>query len=135
MKTGPGHDLTYKVIGCAIEVHRHIGPGLLESLYETCLCDELASAGLSFVRQRPFPVIYKGRRLDGHFQLDVIVEEALVLEIKAVHQLLPVHEAQLQTYLRLSGLKPGLLMNFNTTHVKDDIRRILAPDAISNYVP
>ena len=130
----PGSALTGRVIGCAIEVHRHLGPGLLESVYETCLCDELSAAGLPFVRQRRIPVIYKGRTLDEYFQMDLIVEEQLALEIKAVHQVLPIHEAQLQTYLRLSGLPLGLLMNFNAARMKDGISRVLAPDAVSHYI-
>ena len=87
----PDSTLTRRVIGCAIEVHRTLGPGLLESVYEACLCEELATAGLTFARQRSLPVMYKSRMLDGHYQMDVVVEDALVLEIKAVHQVLPIH--------------------------------------------
>jgi GxxExxY protein len=130
----PNHDLSRQVIGCAIEVHRHLGPGLMESLYEACLCEELASSGLPFVRQQSFPLVYKGKPVGGRYTVDLIVDESLLLEIKAIHQLLPLHEAQLQTYLRLSGLKVGLLMNFNTTLVKDGIRRVLAPDAVAHYL-
>jgi GxxExxY protein len=104
MKLIPNSQLTRRVIGCAIEVHRQLGPGLMESIYETCLCDELAEAGLAFARQRRLPALYKNRTLDGTFQIDIIVEEALVLEIKAVHQVHPLHQAQLMTYLRLSGV-------------------------------
>jgi GxxExxY protein len=107
MKPIPGSALTRRVIGCAIEVHRHLGPGLLENVYETCLCEELAVAGLPFVRQLRVPVIYKGRTPEEHYQMDVIVEETLALEIKTVHQVHPIHEAQLRTYLRLSGLPLG----------------------------
>ena len=107
----PDSALTRRVIGCAIEVHRHLGPGLLESVYETCLCDELAMAELPFVRQRSLPVRYKNRELDQYFQMDIIVADTLVLEIKAVHQIHPLHEAQLLTYLRLSGFQLGLLLN------------------------
>jgi GxxExxY protein len=128
MKPVPHSDLTRRVIGCAIEVHRHLGPGLVESMYETCLCDELTEAGLSFDRQRRLPAVYKRRTLDGHYQLDVIVEETLVLEIKAVHQVHPIHQAQLMTYLRLSGTPLGLLMNFNTVLMKDGITRVLNPN-------
>jgi GxxExxY protein len=134
MKFTPGNDLTHPVIGCAIEVHRNLGPGLLESVYEACLCDELTSIGLTFVRQRSLPVFYKGKTLDGHYQMDILVEGALVIEVKAVHQLLPIHEAQLQTYLCLSGSPLGLLMNFNTTQMKDGIRRVIAPKAASYYI-
>src|SRR3954471_21810517 len=99
-------DLSERVLGACIEVHRHLGPGLLESAYEECLCHELSLKSLSFVRQRPVPVVYKGVKLDCGYRLDVVVEEKLVLELKAVDHLLPVHEAQVLTYL--SGvLGPG----------------------------
>ena len=106
--------LTERVIGLAIEVHRALGPGLLESAYEECLCLELEHAGLGYARQVPLPVVYKGRRLECGYRLDVVVESALILEIKSVEQLLPIHDAQLLTYLRLSRQKVGLLVNFNT---------------------
>jgi GxxExxY protein len=125
MKIIPDNKLTRRVIGCAIEVHRNLGPGLVESIYETCLCDELAEAGLAFARQRRLPVVYKNRTLEGTFQLDIIVEDTLVLEIKAVHQMQPLHQAQLMTYLRLSGVSLGLLLNFNTVLMKDGIIRVL----------
>jgi GxxExxY protein len=127
MKPMPDAAFTHRVIGCAIEVHRSLGPGLIESMYETCLCDELAAAGFTYARQRKTPVVYKGRVLDGHFRIDVIVEEVLVLEVKAVHQVHPIYEAQLMTYLRLSGLPLGLLMNFNSVRMKDGIVRVLGP--------
>jgi GxxExxY protein len=129
MRPMPDSELTRRVIGCAIEVHRNLGPGLLEKLYETRLCDELTTTGLPFVRQKSLPVVYKGKALDGHYEMDIIVQENLVLEIKAVHQILPIHEAQLQTYLRLSGLPLGLLMNFNSVRMKDGIGRVIGPDA------
>ena len=129
MRPMPDSELTRRVIGCAIEVHRNLGPGLLEKLYETCLCEELTKAGLPFVRQKSLPVVYKGKALGGHYEMDIIVQENLVLEIKAVHQVLPIHEAQLQTYLRLSGLPLGLLMNFNSVRMKDGISRVIGPDA------
>ena len=106
--------LTERVIGLAIEVHRALGPGLLESAYEECLCLELERAGFGYARQVPLPVVYKGRRLECGYRLDVVVESALILEIKSVEQLLPIHDAQLLTYLRLSRQKVGLLVNFNT---------------------
>jgi GxxExxY protein len=121
----PDNQLTRRVIGCAIEVHRNLGPGLVESIYETCLCDELAQAGLTFVRQRRLPVRYKNRTFQGAFQLDIVVADALVLEIKAVHQVHPLHEAQLMTYLRLSGVNLGLLLNFNSVLMNDGIVRVL----------
>ena len=120
----PDNALTRRVIGCAIEVHRHLGPGLLESGYEACLCDELTVAGLPFVRQCSLPVRYKNRTLNQFFQMDMIVAEALVLEIKAVHLIHPLYEAQLLTYLRLSGLSLGLLLNFNAVRMTDGIRRL-----------
>jgi GxxExxY protein len=116
-------DLTRRVIGCAIEVHHHLGPGLLESIYEAALCHELSRAGIAFVRQRKLRVKYQGVDLACEFVLDLVVEGVLVLEIKAVAQLLPIHEAQLLTYLRISGLPLGLLLNFNEVRLKDGIRR------------
>lgn len=114
--------LSGRVIGMGIEVHRQLGPGLLESAYEECLCWELAHAGLVFQRQVALPIVYKGQRLALEFRIDVVVEAGLVLEIKSVGQLAPVHEAQLLTYLRLTGHRVGLLMNFNTAVLKDGIR-------------
>jgi len=93
-----------RVIGCAIEVHKVLGPGLIEAVYEACLCQELASAGLAFVRQQKLPEIYKGQRLDCDLRMDVVVEDTLLLEIKSLHMLHPVHEAQLHTYLKLRRL-------------------------------
>jgi len=126
----PSSTLTRRVIGCAIEVHKHLGPGLLESIYETCLCDELSAAGLPFARQRRIAVSYKGRTLDEYFQMDLIVEEQLALEIKAVNQVHPIHEAQLRTYLRLSNIPLGLLLNFNVTQMKDGVSRMIGPAAV-----
>jgi GxxExxY protein len=118
-------DLSERVLGACIEVHRHLGPGLLESAYEECLCHELSLASLSFVRQRPVPVVYKGVKLDCGYRLDVIVEEKLLLELKAVDHLLPVHEAQVLTYLKLTVLDVGLLVNFNTPVLRRGIRRLV----------
>ena len=118
--------LSERVIGCAIEVHRHLGPGLLESAYEDCLCFELAQAGLSTRRQVELPVLYKGIRLAVGYRLDLLVEERLVLEIKSVERVLPIHEAQLLTYLRMSGLRAGLVLNFNHVVLKEGIRRVVA---------
>jgi GxxExxY protein len=115
--------LTRRVIGCGIEVHHHLGPGLLESFYEEALARELTSTGLAFQRQARFPLLYKGQALDGTVVLDLIVEQTLVVEVKAVAQILPVHEAQLLTYLRVSRLSLGLLLNFNEARLKDGIRR------------
>ncbi|TMK35195.1 MAG: GxxExxY protein [Alphaproteobacteria bacterium] len=117
--------LTERVIGCAIDVHRALGPGLLESAYEECLCLELKHAGLPCARQVPLPLIYRGTRLDCGYRLDVIVQNELVLEVKAVERLLPIHDAQILSYLRLGGYKTGLLLNFHTVVLKDGIRRFV----------
>lgn len=119
----PDNELTRTVIGHAIEVHRTLGPGLLESVYEACLCQEFARAGLPFVRQKRVPVFYKGDAVDCDLVIDILVKDSLILEIKAVQQILPVHEAQLLTYMRVSGVKLGLLMNFNVEVLKQGIRR------------
>ena len=118
-------DLSERVLGACIEVHRHLGPGLLESAYEECLCHELSLTGLKFARQRPLPVVYKGVMLDCGYRLDVVIEESLVLELKAVDHLLPVHEAQVLTYLKLTGMDVGLLINFNTAALRCGIRRLV----------
>ncbi len=115
--------LSKQVIGAAIEVHRELGPGLLESAYEGCLAHELGLRGIGFERQKPLPVSYKGVLLDCGYRLDFLVEDGLVLELKAVEQVLPVHEAQLLTYLRLSGCWAGLLINFNERRLVDGILR------------
>jgi GxxExxY protein len=104
---------TSPIIGAAIEVHRQLGPGLLESAYEECLCHELHLRGLAFERQVSLPVCYKGLKLDCGYMLDLIVAREVVLELKSVEKLLPIHEAQLLTYLKLSGKRVGLLINFN----------------------
>lgn len=115
--------ITEAIIGAAIEVHRVLGPGLLESAYEECLCRELALQRVPFERQRPLPVEYKGLLLDCGYRLDLLVSGVVVVEIKAVEDLLPIHEAQLLTYLRLGGWKAGLLINFNVPVLKRGIRR------------
>ncbi len=117
--------LTEKIIGFAIEVHRQLGPGLLESTYEECLCYELGQNGLAFRRQVPLPVMYKTIRLDCGYRIDLLVEERVILELKTVERLIPVHEAQLLTYLKLSGMRTGLLLNFNSATLKDGIRRMV----------
>jgi GxxExxY protein len=116
--------LTEKVIGCAIEVHRYLGPGLLESTYEKCLAHELALAGISFAAQVPIPVEYKDVTLDCGYRLDFLVEDYLVVELKAAEQLRPIHEAQLITYMKLAEAPVGLLINFNVKLLKDGIRRL-----------
>ena len=105
--------LTERVIGSAIEVHRAIGPGLLESAYEECICHEFNLRGISFKRQVPLPVEYKGVKLDCGYRLDLIVEDTLILEIKCLEHVLPVHEAQLLTYLKMTDKRVGLILNFN----------------------
>lgn len=115
--------LTDQVIAAAIEVHRELGPGLLESAYEQCLCHELHLRGLTFRRQVELPVVYKGTRLDCGYCIDLIVDEQVIVELKAVEKLLPVHEAQLMTYLRLTKLRVGLLINFNVPVLKEGIKR------------
>jgi GxxExxY protein len=117
--------LTYEVIGAAIEVHRELGPGLLETVYEVCLSDELSSRGIEHRCQVPLPVVYKGKQLDASFRIDVLLPNKLIVEVKAVERLLGVHEAQLLTYLRLTKIKVGLLMNFNVPIVKDGIKRFI----------
>ncbi|WP_438044857.1 GxxExxY protein [Sorangium sp. So ce128] len=122
-------DLSERIIGACIEVHRHLGPGLLESAYEECLCRELSLMDLGFARQRPLPVTYKGATLECGYRLDVVVEEKLILELKAVEHLLPVYEAQVLTYLKLTHLDVGLLVNFNTPVLRRGIRRLVRRDA------
>jgi GxxExxY protein len=114
-----------RVIGLGIDLHRHLGPGLLESAYEECLCFELAQAGIAYRRQVPLPIVYKDVRLDCGYRMDIVVGNELIVEIKAVERILPIHEAQMLTYLRLSSLRAGLLMNFNSVLLKDGLRRFV----------
>lgn len=116
--------LTKIVIGAAIEVHKALGPGLLESAYETCLARELALRELSVIRQMNIPLEYKGEKLDCSYRADIIVESRVLLEIKAIDKLLPIHDAQVLTYLRLTGIKTALLLNFNTPYLRGGIKRI-----------
>lgn len=118
------NQLSGQVIGAAIEVHKALGPGLLESVYEECLCHELALAGIPFERQKEIPVSYKGVCLDCGYRIDILVASRLILELKACERLEPIHQAQLLTYLKLTGLTHGLLINFNTPLLKDGIKRI-----------
>jgi GxxExxY protein len=117
------NDLSEKIIGCAIKVHRTLGPGLLESTYEVCLVHELKKAGLKAERQVELPVFYDGIQLDAGYKLDILVEDTIILELKSVENLLPIHEAQLLTYLKLANKKLGLLINFNVTILKNGLRR------------
>ncbi|MGD0340801.1 MAG: GxxExxY protein [Bacteroidales bacterium] len=117
------NEITQKIIGCAIEVHRNLGPGLLESAYEQCLAFELIKAGLSIKRQVPIPVVYKDIKLDCGYRIDILVEETVVIELKVVDEFNPIHEAQVLTYLKFSQKQIGLLINFNVTILKNGIRR------------
>jgi GxxExxY protein len=125
--------LTHRVIGLAIEVHSCLGPGLLESACEECLCIELSCSGIAFGRQVPLPIEYKGARLDFGYRMDMVIEEKLIIEIKAVERVLPIHKAQLLTYLRLSGHPTGLLLNFNNIVLKNGIHRVALSRAHSAF--
>ena len=118
-------ELSNKVIGCAIEVHRNLGPGLLESTYEQCLAHELKIREIPFKLQHPLPVKYKGIKLDCGYRIDLLVDNSLIVELKSVDNLLPIHQAQLLTYMKLSGIKVGLLMNFNVEYIKKGIKRMV----------
>ena len=118
-------DLSHRVIGCAIEVHRALGPGLLESAYEQCLAHELARNEIGFKLQHPQPVEYKGIQLDCGYRIDLFVEGVLILELKSVVKLTAINEAQLLTYMKLAGAETGLLINFNVTKLKDGIKRFV----------
>ncbi|TGE85156.1 GxxExxY protein [Pseudoalteromonas sp. KS88] len=116
--------ITQKVIGCAIEVHKQLGPGLLESSYENCLMYELQQMGIEAVNQVEFPITYKNIEINAGYRLDILIPDELVIELKAVDKLAPIHSAQLITYLKLSGIKTGLLINFNVTKLVNGIKRI-----------
>jgi GxxExxY protein len=118
-------ELTGQIIGAAIEVHKQLGPGLLESTYQTCLCRELEMRGISFECQKPLPLEYKGVRLECGYRIDLLVAGLVIVEIKSVEALAPIHEAQLLTYLKLTGVKIGLLINFNVVVLKSGIRRLV----------
>ncbi len=114
-----------EVVDAAIQVHRSLGPGLLESVYEVCLCHELGKRNVPFERQLSLPVVYDGVRLDAGLRLDILVAGCVVIELKAVEKLIPLHEAQLLTYLKLTGHRLGLLINFNSPLLKDGLQRIV----------
>ena len=119
-------ELTQQIIGAAIEVHRALGPGLLETAHQACLARELTLRDVPYEREKPLPVVYKGVELDCGYRLDFLVDQKVVLELKAVDHVLPIHEAQLLTYLRLSGARVGLIINFNVPVLRDGIvRRVL----------
>jgi len=117
-------ELTEKLIACTIEVHRHLGPGLLESAYDECYCYELGKNGVPLERQKTLPLVYKEIKLDCGYRMDVVADKKVVVELKCVERILPIHEAQLLTYLRLSGLKVGLLINFHAATLKEGIKRL-----------
>ena len=118
-------ELSNQVIGCALEVHRNLGPGLLESTYEQCLAYELKTAGIPFNLQHPLPVKYKSINLNCGYRIDVFVDETIIVELKSVDKILPIHQAQLLTYMKLAGISTGLLMNFNVKYLKDGIKRMV----------
>ena len=121
-------ELTGRIIGLAIEVHRLLGPGLLESTYEECLCLELKRSDVGIKRQLSLPVIYKGLKLDCGYRLDLVVDNRVIVEVKSIERLIPIHEAQLLTYMKLSNIRTGLLLNFNCVVLKDGIRRMMLPE-------
>ncbi len=119
------NEISGKIIGCAIEVHKLLGPGLLESAYVECLFYELQKASIFVEKQKPLPLIYKEVRLDAGYRLDLIVEHKVIIEIKSIESLNDIHTAQVLTYLKLSGCKLGLLMNFNVLHLVDGLKRLV----------
>lgn len=125
MSLSYGSVLSERVIGLAIDVHRYLGPRLLESAYEECLCFELEDHEIAYLRQVPLPIAYNGIRLECGYRMDIVAESELVIEVKAVDRLLPIYDAQILTYLRLSGNKIGLLINFNSVLLKDGLKRIV----------
>jgi GxxExxY protein len=118
-------ELSKRIIGCAIEVHRNLGPGLLESTYEQCLAHELKCAGIPFMLQHPLPVKYNGIKLDCGYRVDLFVNNKIIVELKSVDKVLPIHQAQLLTYMKLAGIKIGLLMNFNVRFMKNALKRMV----------
>jgi GxxExxY protein len=125
--------ISHGIIGAAIEVHQHLRPGLLESAYEACLVFEIKKLGMKVEEQKPLPVVYKEVKLDCGYRLDLVVEDEIIVEIKAIEKLLPIHDAQLLSYLRLTRKKVGLLMNFHVPVLKDGLKRIVNdfPDSAS----
>jgi len=118
-------DLSHRVIGCALEVHRRLGPGLLESAYEKCLAHELSCRDIPFVTQHELPLEYKGIQIESGYRIDVLVDDCLVIELKTVDELKPIHHAQILTYMRLSEVETGLLINFNVERLKDGLKRFV----------
>lgn len=119
------NEIATRIIGCAMLVHRHFGPGLVESVYETCFCHELQKAGLHVLRQQSQPVVYDGLTFDAPFRMDLFVNETIIVENKVVESVLPLHKAQLRSYLKLSNRRLGLLINFNVERLRDGIHRVV----------
>lgn len=122
------NEISYKIIGCAIEVHKHLGPGLLESVYESCFIDEMRSCGLDVKSQVVLPIHYKGKNLGGSLKLDLLVNDMVIVEEKAVEQMIPLYKAQLLSYLKLSGKPKGLLINFNCENIKEQLVSLVTPE-------
>ena len=118
-------DLTYQILGCAYEVHKGLGPGLLESTYRRCMAHELGLRGLPYQAETPVPIQYKGEALDNAYRADLIVDNKVIVELKAMERFMPIHHVQLLTYLRLTGLHVGLLINFNVSSLKNGIKRVV----------
>jgi len=119
------NDISYRIIGCAFKVHQELGPGLLESSYEVCLEYELLQIGLKVERQKALPLLYYDVALDAGYRIDLLVEDSIIVELKAVDLILPIHKAQLMTYLKLTKLRLGLMLNFNVTNMKTGVTRIV----------
>ena len=119
------NNLSKVILDSAIEVHKELGPGLLESVYEICLCKELLNKGIPYQRQVSLPIMYKNEKLDAEFRMDIVVEDEIIIELKAVEEMLPVHHAQLLTYLKLYNKRLGLLINFNTPRLVDGFKRLI----------
>ena len=122
---GSSSSRTHDILGAAIEVHRHLGPGLLESAYQTCLCRELLIRGIGFQQQVPLPIQYRGLDLDCGYRLDLVVDDSVIVEVKAVRKVLPIHRAQVLTYLKLTNCRLGLLINFNVEVLRSGLYRII----------
>ena len=122
------NEISYKIIGCAIEVHKHLGPGLLESVYEQCLIDEMKTVGLSVTSQVYIPVHYKGKDLGGTLKLDILVNDIIIVEEKAVEQMIPLYKAQLLSYLKLTGKPKGLLINFNCENIMEQLSSLVTEE-------
>ncbi len=120
------NELSYKIIGCAIEVHRELGPGLLESVYEICFIEEMRNSGLSVKSQISVPILYKGRDLGSSLKLDLLIEDLIIVEEKAVELMVPLYKAQLLSYLKLTGKPKGLLINFNCQNIKEDLVSVVS---------